>query len=105
MNQDRSHILKLLTVVTESALEARMVRDLERLGAAGYTITNARGRGHRGVREAGWEVERNIRVEVVCDEATARRIAAHLQTHYYDNYAMILLLSDVEVLRPEKFQA
>lgn len=105
MNQDRSHILKLLTVVTESALEARLVRDIQRLGAAGHTITNARGKGHRGVREAGWEAESNIRVEVVCDEATARRIAAHLQQHYYDNYAMILLLSDVEVLRPEKFQA
>jgi len=105
MSHDRSYTLKLLTVVTESALEARLVRDLERQGASGYTITNARGKGHRGVREAGWEVESNIRIEVVCDEATARRIAAHLQQHYYDNYAMILLLSDVEVLRPQKFQA
>jgi len=105
MSQDRSHVLKLLTVVTESALEASLVRDIERLGASGYTISNARGKGHRGVREADWEAESNIRVEVVCDEGTARRIAAHLQQRYYDNYAMILLLSDVEVLRPEKFRA
>lgn len=105
MTQDPSHVRKLLTIVTESALESQLERDIERLGAHGYTITNARGKGHRGVREAGWEVDSNIRLEVVCDEATARRIAAHLQQHYYDNYAMILLLSDVEVLRPEKFQA
>lgn len=105
MSQDHSHILKLLTVVTESALETSLVRDIERLGATGYTISNARGKGQRGVREAGWEVDSNIRVEVVCNEPTARRIAAHLQQRYYDNYAMILLLSDVEVLRPEKFQA
>jgi len=105
MSQERSHIFKLLTVVTERALEARLVRDLEQHGANGYTITNARGKGHRGVREAGWEVDGNIRIEVVCDEATARRIATHLQQCYYDNYAMILLLSDVEVLRPGKFQA
>ena len=105
MSQDRSHVRKLLTVVTESVLESQLVRDVERLGARGYTITDARGKGHRGVREAGWETDSNIRLEVVCDEDTARRIATHLQAHYYDNYAMILLLGEVEVLRPEKFQA
>lgn len=105
MSENRYNILKLLTVITESALESQLVRDIERLGATGYTITNARGKGHRGVREAGWEVDSNIRIEVVCDEPTARRIATHLQQRYYDNYAMILLLGDVEVLRPEKFQA
>jgi len=94
---------KLLTVVTEAALETQLKRDLERLGAHGYTITNARGKGSRGKRDAGWEVEGNIRVEVVCDQATAGRIAKYLQAHYYDDYAMIVLSSDVEVLRPEKF--
>jgi|SRR6056297_455204 len=101
---DRPYVLKLLTIVTESVLEAQLVRDVEQLGARGYTITNARGKGHRGVREADWETESNIRLEVVCDDATARRIAAHVQARYYDNYAMILLLGDVEVLRPEKFR-
>lgn len=103
MASDQPFVRKLLTVVTESALESRMRRDLQRLGASGYTITDARGKGHRGVRDAGWDASGNIRVEVVCDEPTARRIAAHLQQTYYDDYAMILLLSDVEVMRPEKF--
>jgi len=101
---ERSHVLKLLTVITESVLEPQLLRDIERLGARGYTISSARGKGSRGVREAGWETDSNIRLEVVCDEATARRIAAHLQAKYYDNYAMVLLLGEVEVLRPEKFQ-
>lgn len=95
---------KLLTIITETALETHLTRDLEDLGAPGYTITNARGRGQRGVRRAGWEAESNIRVEVICDDETAQRIAQHLRKHYYDNYAMILTLSDVEVLRPEKFK-
>jgi nitrogen regulatory protein PII len=102
---DRPYLRKLLTVVTEAALESQLTRDLERMGARGYTISNARGKGDRGVREAGWEVDSNIRIDVVCDEATARRIAAHLQERYYDNYAMILLLSDVEVMRSEKFDS
>lgn len=98
------HRRKLLTIVTEAALETHLTRDLDKLGAPGYTITNARGRGQRGVRQATWETDSNIRVEIICDDATADKIAGHLREHYYDNYAMILALSDVEVLRPEKFK-
>lgn len=98
------HRRKLLTIVTEAALETHLTRDLDKLGAPGYTITNARGRGQRGVRQATWESDSNIRVEIICDDATAEKITRHLREHYYDNYAMILTLSDVEVLRPEKFK-
>ena len=55
------------------------------------------------MREGNWEANRNLRIEVVCDDATADRIAAGLREHYYDNYAMILYTCDVDVLRPEKF--
>ena len=103
MNDFRPSSRKLLTIVTEAALEGALCRDLERLGAHGYTITNARGKGSRGKRDAGWDTDANIRVEVVCDDATAERIASEMRRRYYDNYAMILLLSDVQVLRPEKF--
>ncbi|TLP97075.1 transcriptional regulator [Nesterenkonia salmonea] len=98
-----SHKRKLLTIVTEAALESTLVREIESLGAHGYTITDARGKGEHGVRNAGWEASANIRVEVVCDAETAAALAAHLREHYSRNYAMIPYLSDVEVLRPEKF--
>lgn len=94
---------KLLTIVTEQALEGILLKDLERLGVSGYTITDARGKGGRGTRNSAWDATGNIRVEVVCDIPTAEAIAAHLQAHYYDNYAMILFTTDVAVLRPEKF--
>lgn len=98
-----SAMRKLLTIITESALEHVLVKDLERLGALGYTITDARGKGNRGMRDAVWGESSNIRIEIVCDSATADAIAAHLQVHYYDDYGMILFVSDVSVLRPEKF--
>lgn len=93
----------LLTIITEAALENDLADVLPRLGANGYTIVNARGRGSRGVRDAGWTSDSNIRVEVICDPATAERITEHLREHYYRDYAMVLYLSDVAVLRPEKF--
>ena len=97
------HSRKLLTIVTEAALESTLIRDLDRLEAHGYTITDARGKGGRGVRNAGWEASGNIRMEIVCDAEKAAVIAAHLKAHYYDDYAMILFVSDIKVLRPEKF--
>lgn len=94
---------KLLTIVTEAALESRLVNDIEQLGALGYTITNARGKGSRGLRGGSWEASANIRVEVICGPDLANLLANHLQNKYYDNYAMVTFTSDVEVLRPNKF--
>ena len=94
---------KLLTIVTESALEDTLVRDIENLGARGYTITDARGKGSRGMRDATWAPHANIRLEVLCDADTAHAICTALRERYYDNYSMVMYVGDVDVLRPEKF--
>lgn len=93
----------MLTVVTESLIENALLADLEKLGVRGYTVSDARGRGHRGVRDANWDEVANIRIEMVCARPLAESVLAHLQARYYANYAMVAWLSDVEVLRPEKF--
>lgn len=94
---------KLLTVITETALEHILIDEIEALGAKGYTITDARGKGSRGTRNAGWETNGNIRLEIVCDDEVANAITTFLQEKYYANYAMIIFTSDVNVLRPDKF--
>lgn len=98
-----SYTRKLVTIITEAAIEGVLTRDLDKLGAHGYTVSDARGKGSRGVRNSAWDSAGNIRIEVVCDSATAETIAEYLHRHYYNNYAMILYLADVAVLRPEKF--
>lgn len=96
-------IRKLVTIICEAELESRLASDVMRLGAHGYTVTDARGRGSRGVRNASWSALQNIRMEIVCDEKEAEKIAIYMQENYYNNFAMILFSADVEVLRPEKF--
>lgn len=93
----------LLTVITEAAIEEPLLRDLDGLGVSGYTVTDARGRGGRGIRDAAWKEAANIRIEVICNRAIAESVLSHLQIHYYDNYAMVTFTQDVEVLRPAKF--
>ncbi len=94
---------KLVTIVTEAALEHEVCGELEDLGAAGYTVSNARGKGSRGVRDAGWSSSSNVRIEVICGDDVANRIEQHLRRKYYDHYAMIIFESDVRVFRPDKF--
>jgi len=94
---------KLLTIVCEADLETLVLRDLKALGARGYTITDARGDGTHGERDAAWPSSANIRIEVLCTEQTASQIVEHLQNRYYANYGMVTFLLDVQVLRPEKF--
>ena len=94
---------KLLTVICEADLERALAADLSRLGARGYTITDARGHGAHGERDGLWPPSANIRVEVLCDAAVAAAIAADLKTRYYAQYSMVIFIADVQVLRPDKF--
>jgi nitrogen regulatory protein PII len=96
---------KLLTIIAEALLEEPLTAELEELGVPGYTITEARGKGRHGVRNSGWEHSANILMEIVCEEELARAILAMLEEKFFENYAIVVFLSDVEVLHPEKFRA
>lgn len=93
----------LLTVITEAAIEQTLLRDLDKLGVRGYTVSDARGRGSRGVRDARWDEAANIRIEVICARALADAALSHIHEHYYANYAMVAFLSDIEIIRADKF--
>jgi nitrogen regulatory protein P-II 2 len=94
--------LKKITVVTEAVLEDHLVREFRDLGARGYTITEARGDGHRGVRASQVEGN-NIRVEMIVSAEVADRILEHVAKQYFTYYAMIAYVQDVEVVRGDKY--
>ena len=94
---------KLVTIITEAVLEPDLLDALEALGVSGYTITDARGKGSRGIRDAGWTNSSNIRVEIICSEELATTITRYLHENFYNNYAMVVYEGDVSVLREGKF--
>ncbi len=94
---------KLVTIVTESVLERSLVARLKELGAKGYTSMPVAGEGHRGARSGADPLGDNLRIEVVCSEEVAERIVEAVVAEFYDNYAMVLFVSDVQVVRPQKF--
>lgn len=96
-------IRKLVTIVTEARIERQLLSAVESAGARGWTITDVRGKGSRGVRRAEFDLSGNLRLEVVCEATVAEAIATAVRERFYADYAMILYLQDVEVLRPDKF--
>lgn len=98
-----THPCTLVTVVAEPAVEHRLTADLLALGATGYTVVEARGRGARGhAREFPGD---NVRVEVVVPTPVAARVLAHLAAHYFADYAVIAYATDVAVVRSDKYDA
>lgn len=98
-----THARKLLVIIGEAALEKRLIADARRLGAHGYTISEVRGGGERGDREARWEADRSIEMKVICDESVAEKLAQHVLASYAANFAVALFTTDVGVFRPQKF--
>jgi nitrogen regulatory protein PII len=94
---------KLVTIITEANLQNILIGDFKKMDFAGYTISEATGEGDRGVRQGDWEQNRNIRVEIVCEEGKAHTLLEHLTETYFQDYAMITFISEVEVVRPDKF--
>lgn len=96
--------MKLITIVAEPVLEHALVEAVHALGATGHTIAETIGAGSRGVLAAEFPGE-GRRIEVLVDESTADRILEHVATKYFTDYAVIAWMSDVHVLRAEKYRA
>jgi nitrogen regulatory protein PII len=95
--------LRKITIVAEALLEDRLLRDLQSLGARGWTITESRGKGSRGTRAADFEGP-NVRIETIVGPAVADRILVHVAEHYFEHFAVIAWVDDVEVVRGDKYE-
>lgn len=90
------------TIVTESLLVDKIVELIRKHGATGHTLTKVEGEGSRGVRASDWE-GRNVKIETLVAQDTAYAILEDLNDRYFEDYAVIVWLSEVTVLRGEKF--
>lgn len=95
--------LKELTIIAEAVLEDRLLREVRELGARGYTLSEVRGEGSRGVRAAEWE-GKSIKVEMLISPEVADRILEHVAKEYFQHYAVVAYVLDVQVIRGEKYR-
>jgi len=91
-----------VTIIGAQSLRAALVSDVRKLGAKGYTYSVVDGAGTRGIRPSDWSGA-NGKLEVLTTPELAHKILEHVATHYFDNYAMIAYVDEVNVLRPERY--
>jgi hypothetical protein len=89
--------LLLLTILSEAVLEDILIDEIMALGAKGYTISEARGRGTHGVRTGKWTAGGNIRIEVIGDADLCSRIVQRLQAGYERDYGLLMFTCAVEL--------
>lgn len=94
--------LTLVTIFAEHLLRERLVTDLKRLGARGYSFGEVEGEGTRGTHAANWQ-GRNLRFEVLVTHEAGERILALLAESYFDDYAVVAFATEVDVVRGAKF--
>lgn len=94
--------LKLLTVIAEAYLEPRLLEQIKTLGARGYSVSEVRGEGSRGVRASEWE-GRNVKIETMVSVEVADLILQHVAAHYFANYAVVAYITDVHAVRGDKY--
>jgi len=92
-----SQSLLLLTILSEAVLENTLIEEIMTLGAKGYTISDARGRGTHGVRNGKWTAGGNIRIEVIGDAELCSSIVQRLQAEYERDYGLLMFTCPVEI--------
>ncbi len=94
---------KLVTLITSDALEDKLVAIVRGRGASGYTSMRARGAGSTGVQSGMLDVDTNIRMEVILPTERVSALLDDLEQLLKRGHHLVVYVSDVGVLAPEKF--
>lgn len=93
-----THVLPLLTIIGEAVLRERLIAEITRAGAKGYTITAVEGEGPRHIRSGDMPGE-NIRIETITTPKIADELLTRLAAEYFPHYALIAFVTEVRIVR------
>lgn len=92
----------LITIVSESLIEGRIIEALRNLGVKGYSVSACRGDSIGTVRASEWSGD-NVQIQTIVSAELSDRILEMLQRDFLGTFAVVAFRSEVEVLRAEKF--
>ncbi|KAF6246514.1 hypothetical protein C6990_08415 [Nitrosopumilus sp. b3] len=95
--------VKLLTITCEILAQKNILEILGKHDITGYTTYEVDGNGSRGIRGQGLKTEKNVKVEVIMREEKLQDVVEEISRTLFANFAIVLYVSDVGVVRTEKF--
>jgi len=102
------HTATKLTVIAERLLEEDILKILSSQGASGYTILEGAGKGEHFTRMSDRasivSAFSIIKIEVIfTDRERAETAAKEIHDKHFEYYSGVVHLSQIEVIRPERF--
>ena len=95
--------VKLLTITCEILAQENVIDILKKHEISGYTTYEVNGNGARGIRGQGLKTEKNVKVEVIMREEKLDGVVEEISRTLFANFAIVLYVSDIGVVRMEKF--
>ena len=97
-----------LVIVTEKVLLKKIAKIIDEVGATGYTVVDAGGKGSRNVRSSGQPTVSgtysNIKFEVLTrNRDIALKISDRVAAQFFDDYSGIAYICNAEVLHAHQF--
>ena len=97
------YTVKLLTITCDILAQKNIIEILKKHEITGYTSYEVDGNGARGLRGQGLQTEKNVKVEVIMREEKLSDIIEEISRTLFANFAIVLYVSDIGVVRTEKF--
>ena len=94
--------LQLVTIISESVVEQKLIADIKTCGAKGYSVGQVHGEGATGKHSLDLNGP-SIRLETVVTEKVATAIFDMLSVKYFNNYATVAWITPAQVARPDRF--
>ena len=93
---------QLVTIVAEAVVEQKLIDDIKKCGAKGYSLSHVRGEGSTPNQSLDLNGP-SIRLETVVTDEVADRILELLSSKYFDHYATVAWVTPARVARPARF--
>ena len=95
--------VKLLTITCEILAQKNVIDILKNHNITGYTSYEVDGNGEKGLRGQGIQAEKNVKVEIIMREEKLSDVIEDISRTLFPDFTIILYVSDVGVVRTEKF--
>lgn len=98
--------MKMVVIITEASILDNIIKAITDLGVNGYTVSAVTGKGERGIRGGSGILDslfKNVKIAIITDESTAKKIMIMVKDDFFENHAGITYAKDVEVDCRERF--
>jgi nitrogen regulatory protein PII len=95
---------KLLTIIADGALEAKLTALARKSGVSGYTVMEARGAGSSGEQSGNMDIDTNIMFKIILPESRVPALLDAIEKLLKKSYKLKVFVSDVAVLMPQAYE-